>query len=122
MEKLYPSVSACAEYAELIAVLREPAHWNEAHAMFGRIRVKITLPQEAMKKKGLDSLFAYVAENAAKTAYNCSCTPVPEPFDDDSFEWLLKCEAQFHEAHAAISARPDTTRNPMLAALRSFLR
>ena len=93
VERLSPLVSRRAEYLELIAVLREPQRWKEAHALFNKIRVNITLPTESHKKQDLDAYFMYVAENAAKTAYNCSGSSAP--FDEDSFEWLLTCEKQF---------------------------
>lgn len=93
IERLSPFVTSRAEYQELVAVLRNPQRWKEAHALFSRIRVNITLPFESHKKQDLDAYFVYVAENAAKTAYNCSgCSA---PFDEDSFEWLLKCEQEF---------------------------
>jgi len=51
------------------------------------------LPFEEEQRSDLDSLFCYVAENAAKTAYNCSgCEGA---FDEDGFEWLLKCAEEF---------------------------
>lgn len=93
VERLYPFVSARPEYQELIAILREPERWKEAHDIFDKIRVNITLPLEREKKQDLDSYFVFVAENAAKTAYNCSGCPAP--FDNDSFDWLLMCEKQF---------------------------
>ena len=99
IERLSPLVSPRTEYRELVAILREPARWNEAHALFRRIRVNITLPSESHKKQDLDAYFAYVAENAAKTAYNCSGCPAP--FDDDSFEWLLRCEKDFNDKRNA---------------------
>jgi hypothetical protein len=95
IERLLPVVSPRAEYLELIAVLRAPHRWKEAHALFSKIRVNITLPSESHKKQDLDAYFVYVAENAAKTAYNCSgCSA---PFDEDSFERLLSYEKQFTE-------------------------
>ncbi len=93
MKRLSPFVSRQTEYQELIAVLGDTQRWKEAHALFNRIRVNITLPSESHKKQDLDAYCVYVAENAAKTAYNCSrCSA---PFDEDSFDWLLKCEKQF---------------------------
>lgn len=93
MERFSPFVSRRSEYQELIDVLRDPQRWKEAYALFNRIRVNITLPSESHNKWDLDAHFVYVAENAAKTAYNCSgCS---DPFDEDSFDLLLKCETQF---------------------------
>jgi DNA-directed RNA polymerase subunit RPC12/RpoP len=93
MERLSPLVSQRSEYQELIAILHDAQRWKEAHELFTKIRVNITLPSESHKKQDLDAYFVYVAENAAKTAYNCSgCSA---PFDEDSYEWLLKCERQF---------------------------
>jgi hypothetical protein len=95
VERFSPFVKPRAEYQELIAVLRNPQRWKEAHDLFSRIRVNITLPLESHKKQDLDAYFVYVAENAAKTAYNCSkCSA---PFDEDSFDWLLTCEKEFAE-------------------------
>ena len=99
MERLSPLVSARAEYRELMAILRDSHRWKEAHALFNKIRVKLTLPSESRKKQDLDSYFVYVAENAAKVAYNCSGCPAP--FDEDSLEWLLKCEKEFDEKRNA---------------------
>ena len=98
LERLLPQVSFRDEYGELISILREPNRWKEAHAQFNKIRVNITLPSEAHWRKTLDSYFVYVAENAAKTAYNCSGEPAP--FDEDSYEWLLRCEREFLEQAA----------------------
>lgn len=93
MERLSPFVSPHTEYQELIDLLRDRGRWWEAHALFGKIRVNVTLPSESHKKQDLDANFVYVAENAAKTAYNCSGCPAP--FDNDSFQRLLSCERQF---------------------------
>ncbi len=95
IENLSPLVSHRPEYDELIAILLDSSRWHEAHSLFDQIRMSITLPFEREKISGLDSLFVYVAENAAKTVYNCSGSLAP--FDEDSFEWLLKCERQFLE-------------------------
>src|ERR1043166_2912616 len=92
--RLMPHVSPRTEYDELVAILKKPSRWREAHEQFSRIRRHITLLDEAIKKEDLDAYFAYVAENAAKTAYNCSGEPAP--FDEDSFQWLLRCERQFN--------------------------
>lgn len=98
IERLLPQVTFRAEYGELISILREPKRWKEAHAQFSKIRVNVTLPSERHWRKNLDSYFVYVAENAAKTAYNCSGEPAP--FDEDSYEWLLRCEKEFLEQAA----------------------
>ncbi|MHB8903304.1 MAG: hypothetical protein ACYC6Y_31465 [Thermoguttaceae bacterium] len=95
VERLSPFVTWRPEYQELVDVLREPHRWKEAHAVFNRIRVNVTLTSENHKKQDLDACFVYVAENAAKTAYNCSgCSA---PFDKDSFDRLLNCEKRFIE-------------------------
>ena len=105
IENLIPHVSPHPLYAELAEVLRDRTRWHEAHGLLSRIRTEITLPSEKQegswwrwfvrtRQADLDSLFAYVAENAAKTAYNCSGRPAP--FDEDSFDWLLKCEEEFN--------------------------
>jgi hypothetical protein len=52
--------------------------------------VNITLPSDAPRERGLDAYFINVAENAAKTAYNCSGEPAP--FDEESFERLVAAE------------------------------
>jgi hypothetical protein len=95
LERLLPHVTPRREYEDLICILRDPTRWKEAHAQFTKIRVNITRPSESDKKTNLEHYFTYVAENAAKTAYNCSGEPAP--FDDDSFHWLLKCEQEFLE-------------------------
>lgn len=95
LERLLPRVTPRREYQDLVAILRAPARWKDAHDQFTKIRVNITLPSESHKKTNLDHYFAYVAENAAKTAYNCSGESAP--FDNDSFHWLLKCEQEFLE-------------------------
>lgn len=99
LERLYPLVSPRAEYDELLAILREPSKWKEAHSAFTKIRMNVTLPSESGQRRDLDSCFVYVAENAAKTAYNCSGSSAP--FDNDSFEWLLRYEKQFNDMYAA---------------------
>ena len=93
LTRLMSKVSPRAEYVKLVAILDDPSRWKEAHDQFSRIRTRITLPAEQEKKKDLDFYFACVAENAAKTAYNCSGAPAP--FDDDSFKRLLRCESEF---------------------------
>ena len=91
-----PLVTPRTEYSGLVDILSDPTRWHEAHDQFSAIRVNITLKDEAHAKSDLDSLFAYVAENAAKTAYNCSgCTA---PFDNDSFDKLLECQEAFIQA------------------------
>ena len=95
LERLLPHVTPRQEYQDLVSIVRDPTRWKEAHAQFSKIRVNITLPSERQKKTNLDHYFTYVAENAAKTAYNCSGEPAP--FDEDSFDWLLKCEQEFLE-------------------------
>jgi hypothetical protein len=96
MQRLLPHVKPRKEYQDLMAILRQPQRWKEAHDQFTVIRTKITLPSESHKRVTLDDRFAYVAENAAKTAYNCSGESAP--FDEDSFHWLLRCEREFQEA------------------------
>ena len=92
LERLLPRVSPRAEYFELIEILKQPKRWKEAHGHFFKIRVNITIPLEAHKKRTLDERFACLAENAAKTAYNCSGES--DPFDNDSFARLLKCQEE----------------------------
>jgi hypothetical protein len=96
MESNLPFVSARPEYDRLVAILRDPERWHEADDQFSAIRVNITLANEAHGKSDLDSIFAYVAEKAAKTAYNCSGRSAP--FDNDSYERLLRCDDNFREA------------------------
>ena len=93
LERLLPAVEPKPEYFELVAVLKSPHRWKEAHGLFSKIRVNITLPSESHKQETLNDCFVYVAENAAKTAYNCSGESAP--FDNDSFQRLLKCEEDF---------------------------
>jgi hypothetical protein len=95
MRRLLPDVSPQQEYVDLIAILETPLRWKEAHDQFSIIRVRITIPAERKKEWDLDRLFARVAENAAKTAYNCSGAKAP--FDQASFERLLAAEAVFLE-------------------------
>ncbi|MGJ8641113.1 MAG: hypothetical protein ACSHYA_17110 [Opitutaceae bacterium] len=96
LEELQPLVTPQPEYIRLIEILREPSRWSEAHDQFTAIRVNITLKNEVDEKSDLDSLFAHLAENAAKTAYNCSGSAAP--FDDDSFDRLLRFQQQFIDA------------------------
>ena len=93
MQRLLPHVTPRNEYLDLIAILQKPDRWKEAHDQFTAIRTQITLPAECHKRDTLDDYFVYVAENAAKTAYNCSGESAP--FDEDSFRWLQRCEQQF---------------------------
>jgi hypothetical protein len=93
MRRLLPHVKERREYLDLIAILDTPTRWKEAHRQFTVIRTQITLPNEKKKKEDADAYFAFVAECAAKTAYNCSGESAP--FDEDSFEWLLRSEREF---------------------------
>jgi hypothetical protein len=96
LDELLRLVTPRAEYDQLVEILRDSSRWSEAHDQLNAIRINITLRDEVYGKSDLDSLFAYVAENAAKTAYNCSgCSA---PFDNDSFEKLLRCREVFLEA------------------------
>jgi len=96
LEELMPLVTPRPEYSGLVDILRDPSRWHEAHDQFSAIRVNITLRDETHGKSDLDSLFVYVAENAAKTGYNCSGRSAP--FDNDSFDWLLRCRQKFLDA------------------------
>jgi hypothetical protein len=77
LDELLPLVTPRTEYDQLVEILRDASRWSEAHDQFNAIRVNITLRDEVYGKSDLDSLFAYVAENAAKTAYNCSGCSAP---------------------------------------------
>lgn len=99
INRLLSHVRPRPEYTELVEVLRDSERWPEAHALFTRIRVNITLPTEAHMGETLDADFVYVAESAAKTAYNCSGRSAP--FDNDSFDRLLKAEQRFLQKRAA---------------------
>ena len=107
MLRLSPRVPKRQEYLDLIAILEKPGRWKEAHDQFSEIRTKITLPFERQKKKGAEAYFVFVAENAAKTAYNCSGEPAP--FDDDSFDWLLRCEREFLDEQKREANKPPQT-------------
>jgi len=107
LTRLMPHVTPRSEYDELVAILEDPSRWKEAHEQFTRIRTRITLANERAKKKDLDACFAYVAENAAKTAYNCSGESAP--FDKDSFQWLLRCEREFLDQLDKKGQRPEPT-------------
>ena len=98
MERLLPQVTFRDEYDELISILRQPERWKEAHTLLKKIGVNITLPSENRRRKTLDFYFVHVAENAAKTAYNCSHKRAP--FDEGSYEWFLRCEEEFLEEAA----------------------
>ena len=93
--RLLPHVAPHEEYERLVSILEAPARWKEAHDCFGDIRVNITLPTESHHLRTLDDIFTHVAENAAKTAYNCSGESAP--FDNDSFDRLLAWEQKFME-------------------------
>jgi hypothetical protein len=93
MQRCMPLVPHRREYLDLVDILQAPGRWKEAHDQFTTIRTKITLPFERQKKKDSEAYFVFVAEQAAKTVYNCSGESAP--FDDDSFEWLLRCEKEF---------------------------
>ena len=105
VETYLPLVNSKAEYIELVEILRDQSRWKEAHDLFSRIRVNITLSFEN-EDRSLEHYFAYIAENATKTAYNCSGESAP--FDSDSFDWLLSCEKQFTENSAIPSGHPKT--------------
>ncbi|CAN5743046.1 hypothetical protein BH11VER1_BH11VER1_40580 [soil metagenome] len=78
-------------YDRLVAVLETAERWREAHDVFDDIRVQITLPAERAYTPNApvtpDHAFIFIAELAAKTAYNCS-GPIG-PFDDDSYDALI---------------------------------
>jgi len=95
IRRLLPYVTEREEYRDLISILGNPTCWKDAHDQFSKIRTNITLPFEREKRTDLDAFYVFVAENAAKTAYNCSGEPAP--FDSDSFRWLLRCEKEFLE-------------------------
>ena len=105
VEACLPLVNSKAEYTELVEILRDQSRWKEAHSLFSRIRTNITLNFKN-EDRSLDHYFAYIAENATKTAYNCSGESAP--FDADSFAWLLSCEKQFTEKSAMPSGRSKT--------------
>jgi len=92
IEEHLPKVTPHIEYQELVEVLKDESRWKEAHELFSRIRSNITLGLTG-EEISLDHYFVYIAENAAKTAYNCSGESAP--FDSDSFDGLLRCEKQF---------------------------
>lgn len=96
MQRCAPLVPPRCEYSDLLAILQTPNRWKEAHEQFSAIRTRVTLPLERQKKKDAATYFVFVAELAAKTAYNC--TDPDDPFDDDSFEWLLRCERELLNA------------------------
>jgi hypothetical protein len=96
--RLVPHVAPRPEYDELLAILESPSRWPEAHEQFSKIRTRITFPAEQKNEWALDRLFARVAENAAKTAYNCSGKSAP--FDAASYDRLLAAEAEFLERYA----------------------
>jgi hypothetical protein len=93
--RLLPYVRLRAEYVHLGSVLSSRERWHEAHDAFSRIRVGVTLVRERQRPVELtaDDLFMYIAENAAKTAFNCTLTDAP--FDDDSYDYLLRLAQDF---------------------------
>ena len=93
LQKYLPYVSKRVEYMELVEISSNESRWREAHDVFRRIRRNITLPFDANHPTEVEYAFVFIAECAAKTIYNCSGEPAP--FDDDSYEWLLKCEENF---------------------------
>ena len=95
VEHWLPRVAPRDEYLELIAILKNPARWKDAHELFNVIRVNITLRNEHQDMNSLDYHFIGIAENAAKTAYNCSGESAR--FDDSTFDRLLRCEKDFVE-------------------------
>jgi hypothetical protein len=115
MRRLLPHVEERREYLDLIAILEKPTRWKEAHDQFTTIRTRITLPNERKNKEGANACFAYVAECAAKTA--CNCSGESAPFDEDSFDWLLRCEQEFFaelkkEANRAEPTAPSGRDSP----------
>lgn len=103
VKKHLPKVTNHPEYQNLVSILRDESRWEEAHDLFGDIRSNITLSM-IDGERSLDHYFVYIAENAAKTAYNCSGGSAP--FDSDSFEWLLRCERNFVKQVKPPSGRP----------------
>jgi hypothetical protein len=97
--------------------LQAPSRWKEAHEQFSKIRVGITLPGEKTPEWSLERLFTRVAENAAKTAYNCSGASAP--FDQASFDRLLQAEAEFLERKKNEANQP-LQRNASTGSVSSF--
>lgn len=95
LTRLLPDVAQHQEYSTLVEILGDSSRWHEAHDCFTAIRTNITLRCECHKPQTLDHFFASIAENAAKTAYNCSGASAP--FDNDSFNRLLASEKRFLE-------------------------
>ncbi len=93
MERLVAQVAPRSEYSELIHILRNPASWKEGHNQFSKIRKNISLANDYLPKNAKEEAFIHIAENAAKVAYNCSGEPAP--FDNNSFDRLLKSEKTF---------------------------
>ena len=93
--RLIPSVTMRPEYRLLVDVLTHPGRWHEAHDVFDSIRRTVTLVRERDKRPytTADDFFIYIAENAAKTAFNCVATDAL--FDDDSYDYLLALERDF---------------------------
>ena len=93
VQSFLPYVTQRDEYVELIQVCNDERRWSEANEVFSRIRTNITLPFEKENPRELDHKFVYIAECAAKTIYNCSGSPAP--FDEDSYDWLLRLAEDF---------------------------
>jgi len=58
-------------------------------------------------------LLLFVAENSARVIYNASRPP--DPFDDDSAEWLLRSMSKF------LNALPDSDRSEPLGVVDACL-
>ncbi|MBT4819109.1 MAG: hypothetical protein HN742_22385 [Lentisphaerae bacterium] len=95
MTRLLPHVTPREEYSKLVAILEDPARWKEAHDCFDAIRLNVTLATGSHRLRTVDDYFTNIAENAAKTAYNCSGESAP--FDNASFDRLLAWEQKLLE-------------------------
>ena len=101
--RLLPHVILHSEYTELVEILGNRHRWREAHELFGRIRCNISIPTDACHGNSLDDAFTRIAENAAKTAYNCSGENAP--FDNASFIRLVNAEKRFLSILESSSAK-----------------
>lgn len=103
-----------SEAAEVVRVGANSAHWAQAHKAFDRVR-NLTLAAERGAANSNDPryLLLFVAENSARVIYNASRPP--DPFDDDSPEWLLRTMSQF------LNALPEQSRRATLSAVEKLL-
>jgi hypothetical protein len=96
-----PHVQKRETWHELDAMIRDERTWQQAHALFDRMRDQtLSVGREGSNKLGYQYAFE---ETCAKTLYNFSCPE--DPFDLDSAFWVIPIALDF----ARVLGLPDSS-------------